>query len=257
MESSGWFATLGYWKQDEAYAAFDLYRENPESEELYQDAVTKAIPLIRVVFSTQKFKVNYVGDEDDFISHAAFTITKAIPKMITKPKEKLDNDKKYMRYLFTCVINAFYREYDVLHGKQNKLFRKLNAHKSSDEVVTNSDQNISSLEAGLTLKRIPPVLVDIAMDSVRFEGTDRKVCQYILNQRVNGREVAKSVLQLMGCKERNFFMSYCDSVLLRSFLIFRANKSFFEDLFFDEVTEELDVSFDLGVFMGTEDGWTE
>lgn len=259
MASSGWFASLGYWKQEEAYSAFDLYRDNPNDEAIYLDAVEKAIPLIRVVYSTQKFKVTYDGDEDDFIAHAAYTITKAIPKMIEKPKEKLDNDKKYMRYLFTCVINAFYREYDVLHGKQNKLMRKID-ETSPSETTASSPNNIMALEAELTLKRIPPVLVEIAMESVRFEGTSRKICQYILNQRVNGREVAKSVLQLMGCKDRNFFMRYCDSVLLRSFLVLRSKKSLLEDLRFEGLSslDETEEMFDLGMFLETEEeAWVE
>ena len=105
--SSGWFTDLGWWDQHAAYAAFDSYRTNPTPDQ-FEEAITLSLPIIRVVYSTQKFKVSYAGDEDDLISHAALTITKALPKMIEKPVEKLDNDKKYMRYLFTCVINAFY-----------------------------------------------------------------------------------------------------------------------------------------------------
>lgn len=120
---SSWFNTLGWWDQKEAYAAFDRYRSNP-TQETFDEAVTKGIPIIRVVISTQKFKLAYGGDEEDLVSHAALTITKALPKMIKKDKIKLDDDKKYMRYLFTCVVNAFYREYDILHGKHNKLQRK-------------------------------------------------------------------------------------------------------------------------------------
>jgi hypothetical protein len=221
--SSGWFNSLGWWKQEEAYAAFDLYRTDP-TDFNYDDAVNKALPIIRVVYSTQKFKVNYAGDEDDLISHAALTITKALPKMITKPVHKLDNDKKYMRYLFTCVINAFYREYDILHGKHNKLQRKLNEH-SEQPAPEGAVKNFRKLEAEMTLKHLPQQLYDIAIDMVRFEEDEKKICVYILNQIIEGREVAKSVLQLIGCKDRNFFIGYCQSLLFQAFIQLRKSRA--------------------------------
>lgn len=233
MSSSGWFSSLKYWRQHEAYAAFDRYRDSPDNEEYYKEAVELAIPLIRVVHSTGKVTITNDGDEDDFIAHAAYTISKAIPKMAKKPREKLDDDKKFMRYLFTCIVNAFFREYDVLHGKQNKLVRKIEEQHNKNPDKKNPEapgQSISALEARMTLRRIPPALVEIAMDWVRFEGRDRKVCQYILNQRVNGREVAKSVLQLMGCRNRQFFVEYCDSLLFQAFILLRRNKALLSSL---------------------------
>lgn len=247
--SSSWFTHLGWWDQEAAYAAFDAYRTEPTSQR-FDTAINLSLPIIRVVYSTQKFKVTYDGDEDDLISHAALTITKALPKMIEKPKEKLDNDKKYMRYLFTCVINAFYREYDVLHGKHNKLYRKMFEEQETSE-ASESTNNVKALEATLTLQRIPQQLLDYAMELVRFEGSSRRVCQYILEQMIGGREIAKSVLQLMGCKDRYFFIHYCESILVQAFLLLRKRNPFSvgdmnldgEDAFYDEP------DFDLGSFM--------
>ncbi len=220
--STGWFGSLGWWEQQKAYDAFDLYREEPTEFHL-EDAIRFALPVIRVVYSTQKFKVSYAGDEDDLISHAAFTISKAIPKMSEKPREKLDNDKKYMRYLFTCVVNAFYREYDVLHGKANKLQKKIDEHRPKLH-GNYGEKTHQALEAELTLQRLPAQLLSYAMDCVRFGGKQRRVCAYMLTQMIMGREIAKSVLHLMGCNNRPFFEQYCDTVLLRAFFLLRQRK---------------------------------
>ena len=240
--SSGWFSSLGWWEQKDAYAAFDLYRRDPNPYH-YDDAVNKALPVIRVVYSTQKFKINYGGDEDDLIAHAALTITKALPKMITKPVHKLDNDKKYMRYLFTCVINAFYREYDILHGKHNKLQRKLNEHVEQPKPQS-STENFRKLEAEMMLKRLPDQLQDIALSMLRFEDKDEQICIYILNQIINGREVAKSVLQLIGCKDRNFFIGYCQSLLFQAFVQLRKERVEETVDYMDEYYAEADDSFE-------------
>lgn len=246
--SSGWFTDLGWWDQHAAYAAFDSYRADPTPFK-FDDAITLSLPIIRVVYSTQKFKVSYQGDEDDLISHAALTITKALPKMIEKPVEKLDNDKKYMRYLFTCVINAFYREYDVLHGKHNKLTRRILEEREPKEIYAEA-HNVKALEAALTLQRIPHQLLEFAMECVRFEGPPRKVCRYILEQMIDGREIAKSVLQLMGCKDRHFFIRYCESVLLQAFLLLRKRKPHVEVMEFESgPLDDVENSFDLGHFM--------
>lgn len=215
---SSWFTTLGYWEQHGAYAAFDKYREDP-SESNYHDAVVQAISIIRVVISTQKFKISYGGDEEDLVSHAALTITKALPKMIKKPKEKLDNDKKYMRYLFTCVVNAFYREYDILHGKHNKLQRKINDN--ADKLISKPNtKNLAHLEVSLTLSGLPSQLYALSLEMVRFEEEegDYRICAYILQQLMDGREISKAVLHLMGCKDRPFFIKYCNNLLYRAFL---------------------------------------
>ena len=249
--SSGWFKNLGWWDQHAAYAAFDSYRADPTLDQ-FDNAVVLSLPIIRVVYSTKKFKVSYAGDEDDLISHAALTITKALPKMIEKPIEKLDNDKKYMRYLFTCVINAFYREYDVLHGKHNKLTRKIIEEREPKEMYEEA-HNVQSLEAALTLQRIPQQLLDFAMECVRFEGSSRKVCKYILEQTIDGREIAKSVLQLMGCKDRHFFIRYCESVLLQAFLLLRKRRPFVGGTEFNGTHhEDSESSFDLGFFVSEE-----
>jgi len=219
--SSGWFSTLGWWKQQDAYAAFDAYRADPTPTKL-DEAIVLALPIIRVVYSTQKFKVTYMGDEDDLISHAAYTITKAIPKMATKDIVKLDSHQKYMRYLFTCVVNAFYREYDVLHGKHNKLQNRIiEMHNEPD---TSTVQNIYVVEAELTLQRIPKQLFGIAVQYIRFEGKLRRICVYILAQMIQGREIAKSVLQLMGCDNRNFLVQYCTFILTQAFVLLRERK---------------------------------
>lgn len=240
--STGWFGSLGWWDQKAAYAAFDFYRDELGQFAL-DDAIKAALPIIRVVYSTQKFKITYAGDEDDLISHAAFTIAKAIPKMSEKPKEKLDNDKKYMRYLFTCVVNAFYREYDILHGKHNKLQRRLIEHNPT--LTSNpSEKTHKSLEAEMTLKRLPQQLFVLGMECVRFEGQSRRVCAYILTQMITGREIAKSVLQLMGCKDRHFFVQYCSSILFRAFLLLRRRKPHVDETnLSNEFFTDTDVSF--------------
>lgn len=253
--ATGWFNSLGWWEQKSAYSAFDLYRVEP-SEPHLNEAIQLALPIIRVVYSTQKFKITYSGDEDDFISHAAYTITKAIPKMSQKPVEKLDNDKKYMRYLFTCVVNAFYREYDILHGKHNKLQRRVSEYRPNLQ-PSKSDKTHQSLEAELTLRRLPGQLLLMALNNVRFEGKAKRICDYILGQLVHDREIAKPVLQLMGCKDRNFYEQYCRTVLFQAFLVLRQQRPKYEEeqlheefpdeineIMFDEEEEFLDFSFE-------------
>jgi hypothetical protein len=234
---ASWFNSLGWWNQVDAYNSFDAYRQDATQEKL-DIAIVDALPVIRVVYSTQKFRVSYQGDEDDFISHAALTITKAIPKMILKPVEKLDNDKKYMRYLFTCVVNAFYREYDILHGKHNKLQRKLNEQRSPLPSYTPA-KNIYSLEAEWTLRKLPEQLYDVAVEQVRFTGKDKQACSYILTQTINEREIAKSILQLLGCKDRFFFINYCNSILFKAFCLIRQQRiddveHHYEDIVYEE-----------------------
>lgn len=244
---SGWFASLGYWHQKTAYSAFDAYRTDP-NRETFETAVNLALPVIRVVISTKKFNINYNGDTDDLIAHAALTITKALPKMIKKPVAKLDDDKKYMRYLFTCVINAFIRENDILHVKHNRLQTRI-VEEAERPSQLSTTENFRQLEAGMALKQLPTDLYDIALDLIRFEDQERQICIYILNQLIEGREVAKSVLQLMGCKDRNFFIGYCQSVLFQAFVQLRKNRTeevlyeqdFVEDEFFDG---SLEYSFD-------------
>jgi len=240
---SSWFTTLGYWRQEQAYDAFDDYRSDPTPEK-FDTAVVLAIPIIRIVTSTQKFKISYGGDEEDLVSHAALTITKALPKMILKKKEKLDDDKKYMRYLFTCVINAFYREYDILHGKHNKLQRKLNERHEDSPTYRSSVNNVKHIEAIMTLKRLPQQLYNLSVSMIRFTGSNHKVCAYILRQILEGREISKSVLHLMGCSDRAFFVSYCANLLYRAFIQLKDYSTDEDDMSFnvDELTDsELDL----------------
>lgn len=230
---SGWFSTLGWWNQKEAYTSFNTYRENPTHEN-FQIAVEQAIPIIRVVISTQKFKI-FFGDEEDFISHAALIITKALPKMIKKPVKKLDDDKKYMRYLFTCVINAFSREYTILYGKQNKLQKKINNNRS--KVAPKTVDHIGRLEADMILQKLPQQLYNHALFLVRFDGAEKNICAYILQQIMNNREISKSVLHLMGCVNRPFFISYCNNILYRAFLDLRDLANADDNDFFEEDEE--------------------
>jgi len=213
---SNWFSTLGWWQQKEAYQAFDQYRSNPTKEN-FDNAVVLAIPIIRVVMSTQKFKTVYIGDVEDLVSHAALIITKAVPKMVKKPVENLNNDKKYMRYLFTCVVYAFYREYDILHGKHNKLQRKINNNASKLPTPTPL-KNLEQLEIGLTLNSLPTQLLNSSVSMIRFENNEKSICVYILQQIMEGREISKAVLHLLGCKNRAFFTAYCNNLLYRAFL---------------------------------------
>jgi len=235
--ATGWFSSLGWWDQYAAYDAFDIYRAEPTRSHL-DIAIQLALPIIRVVYSTQKFKITYSGDEDDFISHAAYTITKAIPKMSQKPREKLDNDKKYMRYLFTCVVNAFYREYDILHGKHNKLQRRVTEYRPNLQPSSRGEKTHQSLEAELTLRRLPGQLFIIAVDAIRFEGKPKRICEYILGQMIHDREIAKSVLQLMGCKDRLFYEQYCNSVLFHAFLTLRQHKPQYDEEMEQDIQEE-------------------
>jgi hypothetical protein len=246
--ASGWFDSLKWWEQDVAYAAFDRYREDP-SDENFDDVINKTLPVIRVVYATQKFRP-IEGDEDDLIAHAALTITKALPKMRLKSTQELGNDKQYVRYLFTCVSHAFYREFEVLHGKSNKLYHRLCEYNDSVPTYT-SPTNVKALEAELTLQHVPEVMFSLAMECVRFEGQERKICQYMLNQLLSGREIAKSVLQLMGCKDRTFFDMYCNAVLLQAFFLLRQRKPMEVDASFEGFYEEVDLDdFDLQDVLG-------
>ena len=226
--SYGWFSTLGWWDQISAYNDFDTYRSNKVNGNL-NTAIESALPIIRVVFSTNKIRVNS-GDEDDLISSAALTIAKAIPKMATKPVEKLDNDKKYMRYLFTCVINAFLRELDVLHGKQNKVKNKIQEKKVEDH----GSSKVSALETSMVLRRLPDILLQMACERIRFiEGDKRNVCEYVLKQLIYNREIAKSVLNMFHCVDKDFYTRYCSQLLVTTFKDIQAKGAENGALFFE------------------------
>lgn len=245
MNESGWFRSIGWWDQEKAYEAFDVYRDDP-SDTNFERVVELTLPIIRVVYSTKKVRVNYEGDEDDFIAAAALTITKALPKMRTKAKKTLDNDKKYMRYLFTCVNNSFFREYDVLHGKSNRLQAKLD--KTGKQLSPNiGEQSFRSTEARLLLSKIPTVLYITAMELVRFDegSTEYNICQYIIRQRITGREISKQVLRLLTCKNKKFFNDYCTYVIQRAFFMIKdkGNMLNLEDISFDIMDEDMDFDY--------------
>ena len=209
--SGGWFASLGWWDQETAYRDFDTYRREP-TEVNYGKAVESALPIIRVVFSTRKVKVAHTGDEDDLISAAALTITKALPKIAKKSVESIGNDKQYMRYLFTCVANSFYRELDVLHGRPNKIRQRVIEEQA--HLVTPKSK-IGEVEAGMLLEQFPAFLFKSVKEAIRFEDPDKKrVCEYILRQLITGREVSKPVLRLLGCSNRDFYVRYCKQLLV-------------------------------------------
>jgi len=201
---SGWFNSLGWWDQIKAFEAFHADRASPVNGNL-NHAIENALPIIRVVFSTQKVKVARAGDEDDLISAAAFTITKAIPKMAIKPPDKLGNDKQYMRYLFTCVVNAFLRELDVLHGKSNKVQKRL----LDAEYVPPQKHRIQSVEAKMVLNRLPNHVYLTSRELIRFTGKQKQACEYILSQLLHDREIAKAVLNLLDCGDKDFYTRYC------------------------------------------------
>jgi len=214
MTTNTWFNSLGWWDQKKAFADFVTYREE-DTLENFHTAVESAIAVIRVVYSTHKLKAIHPGDEEDLISAAAMTITKALPKMRLKPIEKLDDDKKYMRYLFTCVLNAFYREFDSLYGKMNKIYKKLH---DIDPEYNPQTPKTNQVMAKLLLEQIPTQLLEEAMFLVRFKGSHRNVCEYILEQKISGREIAKSIVQLLGCTDKKqFFIQYCGHLLSVAF----------------------------------------
>lgn len=208
---SGWFDDLGWWEQEKAYEAFSIYRAEKTEESLHS-AIEQALPVIRVVLSTQKINISRAGDADDLIASAAFTITKAIPKMAKKPLEKMGDDKQYMRYLFTCVVNAFFREMDVLHGKSNKIKKRLDAR--SDR-INKTENKLKKIEAELIVSRLPQFLLKESISFVRFESENKKkVCSYILSQLLHGREISKAVLQLLKCSDKRFYIKYCKFLIL-------------------------------------------
>jgi hypothetical protein len=200
----GWFHFIQWWDQKSAYEAFDKYR-NELTKGCLDDAIERALPVIRVVFSTQKVKINRSGDEEDLIAAAALTIVKAIPKMAKKSVEKIGNDKQYLNYLFTCVVNAFYREIEVLYGKQNKLNRKLGDLVKSPMLKT----KLPHVEAKILLAKLPEFLFEKSMSNCRFSNSKRKICEYILKQVLWGREVSKPVLSMLGCEDQKFYVQYC------------------------------------------------
>jgi len=226
MTINVWFNSLGWWDQEKAFKDFVAYR-NEDTAENYHKAVESAIAIIRVVYSTHKLKSLRPGDEEDLISNAAMTITKALPRMRVKPVEKLDNDKKYMRYLFTCVLNAFYREFDALYGRMGKVYKKLHEREIVHDI---QPSRIKQVVVGMILEKLPQQLLDEAKHLVRFSGKNRSVCNYILSQQIAEREVAKSVIQLLGCmSKKNFFVDYCTYTLQQAFLNLQRDLLWTED----------------------------
>lgn len=209
---SGWFNSLGWWDQDEAYRVFDKYRENPTELNL-NEAICTAIPIIRVVYSAKNLTIPHTGDEDDLISSAALTISKALPKIAKKPISQIGNDKQYMRYLFTCVVNAFYRELEILHGKSTKVQQNI----EENNHTTLSKPRLQSVEAGLTLDRLPDLLIERAIEQIRFRDERQQICVYIIHQLVNGREVSKFILGDAYNSNKDFFIGYCAHLIRLAF----------------------------------------
>lgn len=233
---SGWFNSLGWWDQNKAYKSFNIYRNNPFPGNLVR-AIKDALPIIRVVYSTQKVKAP-MGDEDDLISSAALTITNAIPKMAKKPVEKLDDNKKYMRYLFTCVINAFLREYEVIHGKNNRVKRSL-----EDKNIPVPKSKIKQLEAKMVLSSLPNRLYDLSIANIRFSGEKAQVCEYIIHQLLYNREISKSILSLLNCSNSAFLVEYCKYIIFISFLYLRDNENAQEDSDgYDNIVDTMDLA---------------
>jgi len=242
MTTNTWFNSLGWWDQKKAFADFVTYREE-DTLENFHTAVESAIAVIRVVYSTHKLKAIHPGDEEDLISAAAMTITKALPKMRLKPTEKLDDDKKYMRYLFTCVLNAFYREFDSLYGKMNKLYKRLH---EKDLEYNPQTPKVDQVMAKLFLENIPSQLLEESMALIRFKDHRRNVCEYILSQKMSDREIAKSIIQLLGCTDQKQFLTqYCNYLLSAAFESIKRNNLWEEGMLdsFEGVSEnqELEV----------------
>ena len=234
--SGNWFKDLGWWDQKKAYGDYLEYRNNP-TEENREKSIVSALSIIRVVYSSQKIKINKLSDEDDLISSAALTITKAIPKMIEKPLEKMDDDKKFTRYLFTCVINAFYREFDVLHGKSYRLQKKIDEESPPIKKITRS--SIPQIEANMTLDKFPEYFLNRASKEIRFSNDkEKKICMYILRQKIYGRDTSKAILQMLGCKTTSFYTKYIDFIIKKVFSFMHG--SYTSDEFYDEYITDFD-----------------
>jgi hypothetical protein len=212
---STWFNDIGWWCQEEAYNIFDIYRKQQNKANL-DAAIEAALPIIRVVYSTQKIKLDSVCDMDDLVSAAALTICKALPKMACKTEEQIGTHKQYMRYLFTCVQNAFYRELNIIQKKPARIKKRIFSESSAASEQSRSD-TLRSVELQILITSLPQHLHYRSLEAVRFKDKDLKVCSYILQQLVCGREVSGSILQTLGCTNKDFFIEYCRVVLFDTF----------------------------------------
>ena len=239
---SSWFRDMGWWRQEEAYQAFDSYRSNP-TEENRNAAVVAALPLIRVVRSTQHFDLDTTSDLDDLVSAAAETICKALPKMADKNKEQIGNNKQFMRYLFTCVLNAFYRELTVIQHRPTKIKNRLIAEQDS-VLQKQATGNLRKVELQVFINGLPKYLRTVAEGLIRFDGANYDVCSYIIKQLVEEREISSLLLQTMGCTDKEFFVDYSKYVLQRSYMLVReeVNRTLFS---VEDTADEDDSIFEL------------
>ena len=79
----------------------------------YEEEALNAAAELSKRYLTERFLPDTAIDLIDEAGARARLNNSNTPKHIKEIEleiEKLNNDKKYMRYLFTCVINAFYRE---------------------------------------------------------------------------------------------------------------------------------------------------
>ena len=215
---SSWWKDLGWWNQEEAYQAFDRYRREP-TQENHDAAVKAALPLIRVVRSTQHLTLETSVDLDDLVSSAALTICKAMPKMAVKNEEQIGNNKQYMRYLFTCVLNAFYRELTIIQQRPNKIKARI----LSEHAYTHlrNPRDLRTVELQTYIGALPQHLYKQAEKMIRFSGERFMICSYILKQLIEDREISTPFLQSLGCTNKEFYTEYSKLLLKRSFLNIR------------------------------------
>lgn len=214
-----WFSDIGWWEQKTAYQLFEIYRVQ-QTEQNLNAAIEAALPIIRVVFSVQSWTLDSSCSADDLISAAAETICRAMPKMGKKSHEQIGSDKQYMRYLFTCVLNAFYREFNILQHKPNRVKHKLHLESSTKLAVPDE---IRVLEAQIFVRTLPQQMLTTAVKLVRFPVEDkrRNICNYILKQLIEGREISNALLQTIQCTNREFFIDYCQMILTLAFVQLR------------------------------------
>ncbi len=201
-----WFDDLGWWKQNEAYETFLSYREL-DNKQTYEECVLATIPIIRVVASSSSVKLVADADSDDLISAAIETILKALPKMRVKPIENLNTPGKYMRYLYTCVTNAFYKELTSLYGKDHRVKQALQDKQKLYPLAVASHAKVTPQ---VFLAELPQRLLDISEKNIRFMDADKVACVYALEQKLNDREISSRVLKLLGTDiPRKFLSKYC------------------------------------------------
>ena len=210
-----WFRDIGWWRQEEAYRIFNIYRQD-RTEKNLNAAIEAALPVIRVVYATQHLNLDSSYDLDDLVSAAALTLCKAMPKIALKSTEQIGSHQQYMRYLFTCVLNAFFKELNIIQNKPNRIKRKA-ATEHPHTTTPDRTASVNNVELKLFLQTIPGTLLELASTKIRFTDHRILICKYILKQLIEGREVSRALLQTMGCHNRDFFVEYCNFILMEAF----------------------------------------